>query len=287
MGKGVRSLLVRQAFELVRSLNLDTIVACLADGRDVQAVGAHRESERLIWLVDRQAEMATSEHDRIVRLPASIPALRRSGSRLRLGLFLAAVHRYVGLDDNVVCLLGGVHDGPVDTIVVTNPRRDFPWLGADDRIDSLRSFSALVGVIEIAVRLATEGREGRPLGTIFVVGDAEQLRPYVRQLILNPCFGHPRERRSINRPEFVETIRELAAVDGAFIIDREGVVESAGAYLDAPADEVRVARGLGARHAAAAAVTTVTDAAAVVVSESSGAVTVYHRGAPILTFDER
>ena len=49
---------------------------------------------------------------------------------------------------------------------------------------------------------------------------------------------------------------------------------------------MRVERGLGARHAAAAAITTVTDAAAVVLSESSGSVTVFHRGAPILTFDE-
>ena len=60
------------------------------------------------------------------------------------------------------------------------------------------------------------------------------------------------------------------AVDGAFVVNRRGVVDSAGIYLNAPIGPGRLSPGLGARHAAALAITTVTDATAVVISASSG-----------------
>jgi DNA integrity scanning protein DisA with diadenylate cyclase activity len=44
--------------------------------------------------------------------------------------------------------------------------------------------------------------------------------------------------------------------------------------------------GLGARHASAAAITAATPAVAVVVSESSGDVTVFHRGQAILELEK-
>jgi diadenylate cyclase len=95
---------------------------------------------------------------------------------------------------------------------------------------------------------------------------------------LNPCAGHPTHERDIHNPVFVETLRELAALDGAFVISNSGTVESAGTYLDAPIQTRTLRRGLGARHAAALAITAVTKSFAIVISESSGTVTVYHEG---------
>jgi DNA integrity scanning protein DisA with diadenylate cyclase activity len=138
----------------------------------------------------------------------------------------------------------------------------------------------------MTLRLSTEGREGRPIGTIFVVGDAKQLTPHLRQLVLNPLEGHPKSRRNIHDPHFLETIRELAAMDGAFVISRTGTVESAGTFLAPPTHEVKLRPGLGARHAAAANFTASTDAIAVVISESSGTITVFHEGNPILELEK-
>jgi DNA integrity scanning protein DisA with diadenylate cyclase activity len=123
------------------------------------------------------------------------------------------------------------------------------------------------------------------MGTIFVVGDTDDLAPHVRQLILNPCEGHARKQRNIHNPQFVETLREFAAMDGAFIVSNKGVVESAGTYLDAPTSSHKLAPGLGARHAAAAAITACVTATAVVLSESSGTVTVFHDGRSILELE--
>ena len=60
----------------------------------------------------------------------------------------------------------------------------------------------LARLLEIALRLAREGREGSPIGTIFVLGDRSTLSPHLRQLILNPLKGHPQASRSISQSGF-------------------------------------------------------------------------------------
>ena len=65
------------------------------------------------------------------------------------------------------------------------------------------------------------------------------------------------------------TIKELAQLDGGFVVSREGIVLSACRYLDAVAAQVDVPLGLGSRHIAAANMSAVTKAVGIVVSESS------------------
>jgi DNA integrity scanning protein DisA with diadenylate cyclase activity len=138
-------------------------------------------------------------------------------------------------------------------------------------------------VLDIALRFAVEGREGKPIGTTFVLGEPSQLEKHTRALILNPFAGHARKARNVHSAELVESLRELASLDGAFIIDGKGVVEQAAVYLDAPlSKQVKVPKGLGARHTAAAAVSSAADAVSIVISESSGIVTVFARGAVVL-----
>jgi DNA integrity scanning protein DisA with diadenylate cyclase activity len=66
-----------------------------------------------------------------------------------------------------------------------------------------------------------------------------------------------------------ETVKELAQLDGAFVISSSGVVISAARYLDAPSEGIVLPLGLGARHLAAAAISKHTKAVSVVVSLSS------------------
>ena len=74
-------------------------------------------------------------------------------------------------------------------------------------------------------------------------------------------------------------------MDGAFVVNRRGVVDSAGTYLNAPIGPARLSAGLGSRHAAALAITTVTDATAVVISSSSGTVSVCDGGETVLKLE--
>lgn len=124
-------------------------------------------------------------------------------------------------------------------------------------------------VISLAVEIAREGREGHKVGTMFVVGDAEETMKHSTGMILDPLWGHPREVKHISDPNLRETVKELAQLDGAFIVDEDGTVLSAGRYINANSEGLHIPLGLGARHMAAASITRDTNAIAVVVSESS------------------
>ena len=127
----------------------------------------------------------------------------------------------------------------------------------------------LVQTIALAVEIAREGREGRKIGTLFVVGDSGEVMKNSKPLILDPLQGHADEDKHINDPNVRESLKELAQLDGAFVVSNAGVVLSAARYIDAKSDALNVPLGLGSRHMAAASVSRYTDAVAVAVSESS------------------
>src|ERR1700719_2628421 len=72
--------------------------------------------------------------------------------------------------------------------------------------------------IELAVEIAREGREGRRIGTLFTFGDADAVLARSRPLILDPLAGHSEQSRRIRDPNLRGTIKELAQLDGAFVV---------------------------------------------------------------------
>lgn len=124
-------------------------------------------------------------------------------------------------------------------------------------------------LIELAVEIAREGREGRKIGTLFTLGDEQAVLAKSRALILNPLEGHPEEVRNIRDPNMRGTIKELAQLDGAFVVSSTGIVIAACRYLDAAASPIEIPMGLGSRHLAAAHISSATRAVGIVVSESS------------------
>ncbi len=74
--------------------------------------------------------------------------------------------------------------------------------------------------------------------------------------------------RHIGDPNLRGTIKELAQLDGAFVVSSTGVVIAACRYLDAAASPVELPLGLGSRHIAAAHISSATSAVGIVVSES-------------------
>lgn len=124
-------------------------------------------------------------------------------------------------------------------------------------------------VILLATEISREGREGRKVGTMFVIGDVKETLKRSRCLILDPLWLHPDELKRLDNPNMRETVKELAQLDGAFIVSSKGVVVSACRYIDASSEGIDLPLGLGSRHMAAASITRETNAMAVVLSESS------------------
>lgn len=129
--------------------------------------------------------------------------------------------------------------------------------------------NTLEQTIRLAVEIAREGREGRKIGTMFVISDTKETLQQSTCLILDPLKGHPEELKHIENSSMHETVKELAQLDGAFIITDDGIVLSATRYIDASSRDINLPLGLGTRHMAAASITKHTNAIAVVVSESS------------------
>ena len=139
------------------------------------------------------------------------------------------------------------------------------------------NFKTLESVIILAVEIAREGREGRKIGTMFIVSDSDRVIRKSKSLILDPLGLHPAEARHIDNPDLRETVKELSQLDGAFIVSDDGVVLSACRYINASSRGIRLPLGLGSRHVAAASITKQTKSIAVVVSESS-VVRIFDRG---------
>jgi len=144
---------------------------------------------------------------------------------------------------------------------------------------------AIEATIKIAQEIAREGREGKKVGTAFIIGDRNKLTPYLRQLFINPFRGYPEQMRRITDPAIKETVKEFAQLEGAFAIDSEGIILTCGAYININSDGMNLPLGFGTRHRSCAALTQEVDAIAVVVSASGGTVRVFKNGKPIIKLD--
>src|SRR4029079_5492502 len=78
--------------------------------------------------------------------------------------------------------------------------------------------AVLESSLELALEIAREGREGRRIGTLFTVGRADEVLAASRALILDPLTGHVPARTHISDPNLRGTMKELAQLDGAFVI---------------------------------------------------------------------
>src|SRR3954451_6852265 len=121
---------------------------------------------------------------------------------------------------------------------------------------------------------------------MFVVGDTKKVLSMSRSLNFNPFRGYAPKERDIRDKKVREQIKDIAQLEGAILVRRDGVVEAACMYIDAPADTVTgVSKGWGTRHWAAAAISKKTKAIAVVVSQSSGSVRIFQNGMVMLQID--
>ncbi len=214
---------------------------------------------------------------RIINIP-QVNLTRMSQMKIAITKGIAA--GYFSKGDKVLCLTGIPKFGYVDSIFIIDVGREFEILTSDDVADIFEGVNPEVfeAVLNIAVELAAQGREGRPVGTMFIVGDDDKVMPLSRQMIINPFKGYDEDARNILDHSLRETIKEFSALDGAFIIRGDGVLLTAGRHLSAAFEGKDFPKGLGSRHIAAAGITSVTNAIAFVVSESTGTVRIFKNG---------
>ena len=206
--------------------------------------------------------------------------------RANLGLLLAAAEGLVDHEREVVCITGP-RGRALDSITVTRPAAHFRAVFPESEKYAKANISpaVILRVLSLAIELASEGREAHPVGVIFVVGDTRQVLRHTQQLVLNPFHGFARRLRNVFDPSLTETVKEFALLDGAFIVDADGTLCSAGTYLVPKYRVTDLPGGLGARHQAAAAITAQTSAMSITVSQSTGTVTLFQDGRIVLALE--
>ncbi len=214
----------------------------------------------------------------IVRVPDI--TMTRAG-QIKVATLVAAAEGLLRVGDRIVCLTGIDGSGTIDTIIVLDLGTELEMFAAAAADPLPKDVTAAVfeRLLSLASELGLEGREGRPVGTIFVVGDSDRVLTQSHQLVMNPFHGYPETERNILDPRLEETVKEFSAIDGAFVIRGDGVLLSAGRYLAAHSKlEQTLPQGLGTRHEAAAAITMTTDAVALCVSQSTGTISIFKQG---------
>jgi diadenylate cyclase len=211
-------------------------------------------------------------------------------AQLRSAMLVALTRGVVKFIDRICCIGGITSSNQFDTLVVVDIEREFQTLLTGSTADLLPEDvkpEVLERVIAVATELAVEGREGRPVGCLFVVGDTEKVEKMTKPLVLNPFFGYKEEDRNILNPFMDETVKEFSSIDGGFVIRGDGVVEAAGSLIQATDSSHVLPSGLGSRHAAAAAISVAANCISIVVSSSTGQVTLFRRGVMVPLTEKR
>ncbi len=182
--------------------------------------------------------------------------------------------------ERVLCMYSLAGRKALDTLRVVRIEEHYGPISPHDlkRIGKNIPVDLLFLMVNLAMEIGQEGREGAAVGTIFVVGDTGKVLELSKPLIFDPFRGYQEAERNIFDPKVQESIKELTLIDGAFVIRDDGVVMSAGRFLHAGAGKTNPIKGLGARHAAAAAISLNTNAVAITVSESTGTVRIFSGG---------
>jgi len=204
--------------------------------------------------------------------------------QITLALLEAVANDQLTAGARVVVLYSGFEAETLDSLTVVRLGEHLEQLSSRDlrALETSVPFETLKAVVDVAVEIGREGREGKMVGSLIVVGDVRNVLSRTRALGFDPFKGYKRKDRNVRDLRVREAIKEIAQMDGGFIVARDGTVESACRIIDAPNTGLTLPKGLGTRHWAAAAITNVTKALAVVVSQSTGTVRLFQKGEVIL-----
>lgn len=190
----------------------------------------------------------------------------------------------------VLALYSALDQSHLDSISLINLNEHLERLSGRDlrQLESRVPLKTLKTVVDLAVDIGWEGREGNPVGTLFVVGDTRKVLAQSRSVGFDPVKGYQRKERSLYDAKVREGIKEIAQLDGAIIVASDGTVEATCRYLESQSTAtISLSPGLGTRHWAAAAISRTTSAIAITISQSSGTVRIFQNGEVALRIEAR
>ncbi len=276
----------KSAVQLAKSVEADALLVLVDAPADWQYLKRMANGEKVVVAADtiEQIEGAReAELDGVVLDMVSSPV----HEKLTQALLESVADDILASGARVVAVYSGFEAGTIDSLSVIDLGEHFGRLTARDlrQLETSVPLDTLKTVVDLAVEIGRGGREGKPVGTLFVVGDAKKVLSYSHPAGFDPVRGYNRKERNLNDRRVREGIKEISQMDGAILVSADGTVEAACRFIDAPATGITLSKGMGARHWTAAAISRVTKAIAVAVSETNGTVRIFQDGQVMLRIE--
>lgn len=271
--------MIDAAVQVARSLKAKAVmmyVDALEDvGEAAEKVG--KTAELILVARDEEDELRSRPHtDKVLHVP-DLDLTRLA--QIKMATLMAFSQRLLSPGDEFVFLVG-VKGRNLDTLVTITVGKEFEIFQSVDQPRLTEHIKRVVfeQMLTTALELAQQGREGKPVGALFVLGDHREVQKYCQQNIINPFKGYAERERNILHDKMKDTVKEFCTIDGAFVIKGNGVIVSAGTMLRPNFSGEPLPSPLGARHSSAAAITASTRSIAITVSESTGTVRIWRKG---------
>ncbi|MEC9005031.1 MAG: DNA integrity scanning protein DisA nucleotide-binding domain protein [Planctomycetota bacterium] len=275
--------MVSMGAEMSETFEADAILVMLDAPVDWEKLQEEAGDETIVVAADHEEKLAGADEAGL----AAILLDREEApvfEKLTQALLECVADDILAPSSAVVAIYSSFESGKMDAIRYIKLAEHLGRLTARDlrELETRVPLETLKLVLDLAVDIGREGREGKAVGTMFVVGDTRNVLAYSHPAGFDPVRGYNAGERDLHDPRVREAIKEIAQLDGGFIVKSDGTVDKACRLLDAPHSNLTLSKGLGARHWAGAAISKQTNAIAIVVSESNGTVRLFHDGEVIL-----
>jgi DNA integrity scanning protein DisA with diadenylate cyclase activity len=284
--KNISNIIFSSTIEIIKKINAKAIIIYADLFDDFKALKELSDAYKIV-LVTQDKKIPANYLDGIKLINLPKVDLSRIGL-IKVSVMMAISAEYVSYKDKIICLSGLGNLGYLDSMMVIDLENESEIIISKESYNISEEVKAEVfaEILALSVEIAKQGRESNPVGTIFVLGDHENVLNLSRQLIMNPFHGHPESKRQILNPKLRETIKEFSSIDGAFVIRGDGILLCAGRHLNTSLNGEELMPGLGCRHVAAAGITALTKSVAIVISESTGSVRIFKEGKIIMEIEK-
>jgi len=274
------------AAKLSQAVDADALMLLVDGPTDWERLKKQAGEEKILIAADFPAQIEGAAEAGLATVVLKMPEAPVY-EKLTQALLESVADDILAAGAQVVAIYSGFEAGTIDSISLIHLGEHLGQLTARDlrQLETHVPLDTLKTVVDMAVEVGREGREGKPIGTLFVVGDSRKVLSSSHPVGFDPVKGYNRKERNLDDPRVREGIKEIAQLDGAIVVSAEGIVEASARYIDAPADNIALPKGLGARHWAAAAISRKTNAVAVAVSESNGTVRIFQNGEVVLRIE--
>lgn len=280
--------MVAAAFDLLTERNADALLILLHGATDWRRISemSNAIDKPVIVAVDAMEDLEGAAELGLKPLALNkekAPLLER----LQHALLESAANELIRTNGEVVAVYSGFQQGRLDSISHLQLDERMRRLTSRDlqMLESRVPLQTIKTVVDLAAQIGREGREGKPVGTLFVIGDTRKVLEHSSDSGVDPFRGYNKKHRNLMDPKVQEDAKEIAQLDGAFIINSDGIIERSRQILEVSHEDLTMTKGLGARHWAAAAITRKTKSISVVVSQSTGTVRLYQNGHTVMRIE--